>query len=422
MNERHKYDEIRIKNLLGIRVNVDKYKTFEELSNIILDKKILVKKYVDKGVWTNPNCVLLLGKCGFKFIKKNEEKCLYDMECKNEYIGMEFPPQVYYTNKILSLLKKDNYFKKHYCDGIFVKGQYVTIEKRVKNCKSDYGNNKRCDIAVCSIENDKFIIGIEINENQHKNRQTEDKKRCDDLLARYNSDSFKIMKILILKLNKNNEADKKILKEICTDIINNIKKLDSIFDEEKYTINYLVNNGLGDEKFCKMLYHSKIKNKCVDFNDIFMIIEEKIKDEYVNKIEGKFLDWHDNYTEKIQNENKNYEKKFCNMFDDSESENEPENNSENNNSDDSDDSDEINVLRKMCIRKNNVTKLNFDGIVRFLQFLGMHEEFFKNIGDYNYVLKYSNDSSNCMMNAIHELYEMQYDFLHDNKVRCYGDY
>jgi len=419
MGERHECDKIRIKNLLGITVNTDTCITFQNLLNVVLDKRELVRNHVNKGVWTNPNCIILLKKCGFTFIK-DDETCLYNLRYGNEYIGVKCPPQVYYTNKILSLLMKDSYFKDNYCDGIFVKKDNVIIEKRIENCYSNYGNGKRCDIGIHSIENDRFIIAVEINENHHKNRQTEDEKRYDDLLMRSNKNGLKFMKILILKLNENNRINKKILNEICKDIINNIKNLDSIFDEEKYTVNYLVKNGIGDENFCRILYNTKRRNKYVNFSDIFIRIEEKVKKEYVSKIEKDFLDWHDEYIIKIEDANDIPIKKKCGIFDDPDSNSDSDDESDNDSEDG--DIDEVKSIRKMCIVENSITKLNFDGIIRFLQFLGMHYEYFKNINGYNYILKYTNDSSKCMMDAIHELYEIQHDFLHDKKIVYYGKY
>ncbi len=412
--EAHKYDKSRIKNLLGIRINVDKYNTFKCLSKIILKKKITVGRHISKGVWANPNSVMLLKKCGFEFVERDNDKLCYDMICEDININFCFPPQVYYTNKILTLLKKDKYFKKKYClDNVLINDEYVKIEKCIKNPFAAYNKGKRYDIGIYSVEDEKSMIIIEINENQHKSRQTEDFKRSDDLLGRENLEGIKIERIFNLKLNKYNKVSETILDDLCEDIVDELKKIDKIADRKKFTIQYLVDHELGDKEFCTLLYNAKEKNEYIKFCDIFNVVEPRIKDKYVKLIKGYFWDWHVSQIKKLQATESANVTKISDIFADEDSCSESE---------DEDKESIIEKIKNMAIKKNNLISFNFDGIVRFLQFLGMHEEYFKNINGYHYILEYTQKSSNCMMDAIRELYEIQYNFTNGKKIRNYGDY
>jgi len=419
----HTYDKIRLNQLLGINVDVNEYDTFENLSWIILHNKTDVSEHINKGVWTNPNSIMLLRKCGFKFFKLDDKKIAYDMELDGVNIGLTLPSQVYFTNKIMMLLKKDKYFREKYCtDRVLINDGLIKTEKRIYNNKSDYGRQKRCDIGITSVENEKFVIGIEINEHHHKDIRTEDKKRQDDLLYRYNSDGLKLIKIFNLNLDNNNDVKQTELNEMCKDITDLIKNLDSIFDEQKFTVNYLVNHGLGDEKFCELLVTSHHKHKYIEFADIFEIVKGRIKDEYLETMEENFKGFHSNHINELEEycklNSKALQNKTNKLFDDS---------------DDSDDDtyveeeedhieyDIIPKLKRMTTYTNRVLKLNFNGIIRFLQYLQMHDEYFKFITDYNFVLEYALNANNCMMEAIRELNSTLFSFVHDRKIVDYGD-
>jgi hypothetical protein len=428
----HTYDKIRLKELLGVSVDVDTHDTFEKLANEILVQKIKIASYIDKGVWTNPNSIMLLKKCGFKFVNVDKTKSIYDMKYSDDTIGLKLLPQVYYTNKILSLMKNDSYFKENYYkDDVFINDEFIKTEKRIHNSESDYGKDKRCDIGICSAEHEKYIIGIEINENRHKSKQDQDKKRCDDLLYRYGSNGFKIMKIFNLRLNKENNVRSGELKEMCGDIIDSIKKLDSMFDKKRFTIKYLVNHGLGDEEFCTLLVNSHTERKYIEFSNVYTIIKDKIKSEYVETIEKDFTKWHKDHLKQMEDycyansmTNKN---KTNALFDDTDSDSENDSNSVDS-SDASTKSEDctqhlkIMKIKDMCSYTHGVLKLTFNGMVRFFQYLEKHPEYFKFVTDYDFVLQYTINASNCMMFAISELFEVTYDFLNDRKIVDYGDY
>lgn len=423
----HTYDKIRLKELLGITVDVDIHNTFKQLAGEILENKSAIASYIDKGVWTNPNSIILLKKCGFKFVSI-DKKSIYDMRCNGNSIGLKLLPQVYYTNKILTIMKNDAYFKeKYYIDGVFINDVFIKTEKRIHNSESDYGKDKRCDICICSVENEKYIIGIDINENLHKSKQDHDKKRCDDLLFRYGSHGLKIMKIFNLRLNKENIVESYELKEMCADIIDSIKKLDSMFDKKKFTIRYLVNHGLGDEEFCTLLVNSHMERKYIEFSNVYPIIKDKIKSDYVDTVEKDFTKWHKDHLKQMEDycyansmTNKN---KTNALFDDSDSDDDSVDSSNiSTKSEDCTQYLKIMKIKDMCSYTHGVLKLNFNGIVRFFQYLEKHPEYFKFVTDYDFVLQYALNASNCMMSAISELYEVTYDFLNDRKIVDYGNY
>jgi hypothetical protein len=152
-------------------------------------------------------------------------------------------------------------------------------------------------------------------------------------------------------------------------------------------------------------------------------VKSKIKQKYIDQIEDEFWDWHYDYIERLNDLKK--VPHIYTLFDNDKSdsdENSGQDSSSESEMDLDDDDDEIKKLKNMVIMKKGIIELNFDGIVRFFQFLGMHEEYFDDLSEYNFVLRYAQDSSNCMMKAIQELFTIQHDFLHDNKVKRFGEY
>jgi hypothetical protein len=172
-----------------------------------------------------------------------------------------------------------------------------------------------------------------------------------------------------------------------------------------------------------MLYDANRKNKYFPLSYWSNEVKSKIKQKYIDQIEDEFWDWHYDYIERLNDLKK--VPHIYTLFDNDKSdsdENSGQDSSSESEMDLDDDDDEIKKLKNMVIMKKGIIELNFDGIVRFFQFLGMHEEYFDDLSEYNFVLRYAQDSSNCMMKAIQELFTIQHDFLHDNKVKRFGEY
>lgn len=421
--QKHNYDEIRLKKLLGININTKKQKTFYDLQQILIADFKEKSKFVNYTGNTRrcqlfPNVIILLKKCGFDFninndSKKNIHCCLYYDE--KIICDIQYPIQIYYTNKIFEQMAENKYFRNNYMNHDFLDDDYICIEKDVENKYSEYGNKKFLDIAIKSKYNgngnsDKIIM-LEINEYAHNSKQTEDEKRSDDLKYRKNKENKLFFGPFVLRLNKEGKIAESEIKRMSKDVLELVQIIDNCADKKQYTINYMVENKIGNFEFCEMMYESyENKNTCsVPFNDILVLFGSQLKVKK-EKIKQHFIDYRKDYLYRLAEETKN---KNMMLFDDSDLDLDL-------------DLEQVPEDKKQDLNfetKHNDIYLNFDGISDVFQYLLLHEEYFKHLQEHHRITKFFDSCVKTMMHAINELYEMQEKMIVLNKKNLfYGSY
>lgn len=408
---KHNYDDLRIKTLLGIDVDVVKHDTYASLAKMILKHQKKVENHVNEGFRTNQNSLILLAECGFVFKETNNK---YDMIYDDVYLNLRLPQQSYYTHLLLKPLRE---LKKPYFEKAFINIEHIEIEKSVINNTSESTGKRKLDICITSIDK-KYAICVEINEYAHRTKIREDLARCSDLLVKYNENDIRIVNIFVLRLNKNNKVDISEIDKITKDMLEAIKKINSIGNRKKYVVDYLVSHNIGNKQFCNLLYDSNYNNIYVKLSDIVACVKSKLKPDISKEIYSKFKKYHNDYVEDMKKSSSH--KKACSIFDDSEDDND-ENEEDDNDSDDDNDK-KITELENRVKYKKDGTEVNFIGINWFLSFLAENRAFFININGHNFVKQYFLNCTKCMMMAIDEIANNAEKFVEQKKPKFYGKY
>jgi hypothetical protein len=402
----------KLKSLLGIKLDdKTKIKT-KDISDLVAKNKIAIENKIkkDERNQIDPNVIILLKRGGFdleQFSVKNSmngTSYYYDICNDDIKIHTNYPIQVYYTNLIIEELSKNDYFKNNYMEDIFVNKDLFKIEEEVLNLSANYAQQKYLDISIHSKENYRHLISIEINEYEHRSKQTEDEKRSDDLRSRKNVQGYTIYGPFVLKLNKKGEVSDEEFKRFINDILSWIQKINILNENEdkqeerkkEFVVEYMMNKEVGKKAFCELIYNSwkDQKNflisldgildffgktylkKNIDFGKEFIKYQADI-DTRIN------IELKENTDNKIKN--KNYKK------------------------------------------IDNEIILNFNGLSEFFQFLHLHQEYFKSINTYNKITVFMQNTINCMMSALSDLNDlgMQYykDFMISRNTKFhYGSY
>ncbi len=431
MKRRHNCDQMRLKKMLGIEIDVEKYNSFSSIKRMIIKDKNKsevqkIESYLkNKNKYEiNPNIIIFLKKCGFDLRKITRNNILggnsfyYDIVCDNQPIfNLEFPAQVFYTNKILETLSENEYFQKNYMEGDYIDLDLVRIEEEVENFSAKYSQKKFLDFAIHSKLNNRCLIAIEINEYEHKLKQSEDEKRGEDLRARRNSQGFTIIGPFSLQINKIGDIENNEFERFITDLLMWIKLIDNCQDKENFIVNFLVDHDIGDHAWCKLLYNSYCeRNKC-NLNAKYIINnfgKNKMTHQFIGKISDEFVKYRKDYVYRLREE----EAKEEGEGEEKEKSNELFNKKPSLKKNKTITKHELNFEEG-----NNSVFLNYDGISIFLQFLHLHEEYFRNLNDHNYISSYFVNCQTCMMDAIEELYKMQHKILNSQKASYYyGSY
>lgn len=358
----------------------------------------------------DPNKLILMFNCGFEFMKYSKKNCkdgtsyyynIMDENNENNIFHTELPIQVYYTNKIINELSKNEYFAENYMEGCFIESKLIKIEEEIINFSANYSQKKYLDFSIHSKNNNRHLIAIEINEYEHNSKQTEDEKQSEDLRARRNSQGYTIIGPFVIKLNGKGEIDESEseFNKFIKDVLSWLKKLDEINDNKhmyNFVVNYLVEKGIGVNGWCKLLYNSyKEKDEFSISTSEHILprfglnnLKEKPK-----KIISNFVKYRDDYLYRWKQECK-------------------------------DNCEEIKSNYKEI--KGDIF-VNFDGFVNFCQFLFLHEEYFKYLTDYEMITSYYQKCQVCMMDAISDVALLEKKNLIDmlrarNKSYYYGGY
>lgn len=396
----HNYDSYRLKKLTGFDIDTKKYNTYKKLKKLIIDDSESANKFFahikkDERNQVKPNIILFLKQCGFdmegclrKNIIGNNSKYFDIVFDSNTIYSTQYPVQVYYTHKIFEKLMKNNYFKENYTEGDFLDEEFVKVERKVINQYANYGLTKYLDISIHSKLNKDKHIFIEINEYEHHSKQTEDKKRCDDIKYRNNVSDLDFIGPFVLMLNKNCEVVESEIERLTNNVVEWLQILDNCANKEKFIINYLVANGVGDYQLCEMLYnaHENKENFDVTLNVLLIKYFADLFNKKVKMIMKNFVEYRKDYVERLRTETK----QNCNLN---------------------------------FIEINGEVKLNFDGISDFFQYLACNEDLFKFQQDHNSISIYFYTCQRTMMKAINELFVLQQKLLDKNKLNFfYGSY
>jgi hypothetical protein len=428
MKERHNCDMLRLKKLLGIEIDVEKYNSFSSIKRMIIknknesDVQQMESFLKNKNKYEiNPNIIIFLKKCGFDLRKITRNNILggnsfyYDIVCDNQPIfNIEFPAQVFYTNKILEALSKNEYFRKNYMEGDFIDLDLVKIEEEVENFSARYSQKKFLDFSIHSKFNNRCLVAIEINEYEHNYKQSEDEKRGEDLRARRNNQGFTIIGPFSIRLNKKGEIEEEEFDKFITDLLMWIKLIDDCQNRENFIVNFLVDHDVGNKYWCKLLYSSYCeKNKCAIIAN--QILERFGGNKMANidskKILREFVQYRRDYIYRLQEEEEEEEKE-------SESANELFNKKKCESK-----KEEKNKYELNFEQKNDEILLNYNGISNFLQFLYYHEEYFRKLFRHNAISNYFINCQICMMDALEKLFNIQQKMLNSQKTSYYyGSY
>lgn len=396
---KHNYDNYRIKKIFGADIDVKKYDTYKKLRNFIIEDSETKNKFFefvkkDERNQVRPNIIIFLKKFGFDIdgcLRKNivgGNSKYHDITYDGKIVfSTQYPTQVYYTNKIFENLLENEYFKEHYTEGDLLDEDLIKIEKRVVNEYANYNQIKYLDISIYSKYNrDKNLI-IEINEYEHSSKQTEDKKRYDDLKYRKNTQDIDFIGPFTLMLNKNCEVVKSQVDKLVEEVIEWLQIVDNCADEKKYVINYLVKNCIGKKKWCELLYDSYCDiNKCIVDPNIILSFFNKFMTKSNKKIISDYVEYKKDYLYRLKEINN----EIC----------------------------DINF-----IENNGEIKLNYDGVGDFFQYLYANEDLFKNQIEHYRISQYFTNCQRTMMKAIKELFALQNKLLNINKYQFfYGSY
>jgi hypothetical protein len=419
MKKKHNCDQLRLKKLLGIDIDVDKYNRYSSIHKMIMDSdnKSDVSKIESflsrKNKYEiNPNIIIFLKKCGFNLRKITRKNVLggnsfyYDIVCDNQPIfNIEFPAQVFYTNKLLEALSQNEYFQQNYMEGDFIDLDLVKIEEEVENFSARYSQKKFLDFSIHSKFNKRCLIAIEINEFEHRAKQSEDEKRCEDLRARRNNQGYTIIGPFSLRINDSGNVTDEEFDKFVDDILSWIKLIDDCQNKEEFVVNFLVEHDVGDIVWSKILYKSYSEKKIcfIPIEDIMLLFgNQKInkKINIKNDIIQKYKHYREDYIYRLK---------------------------ENIENDDDLTSDEkekkIKEINLNFEEKNGKILLNYNGISNFLQFLFSNEEYFRYLQDHNSISNYFIKCQICMIDAIEKLFSMQQKMLNSTKTSYYyGSY
>lgn len=419
MKKKHNCDQLRLKKLFGIEIDVEKYNTFSSIKKMITKEENKseinnIESFLSKKnkYEINPNLFIFLKKCGFNFRKISRNNIIggtsfyYDIVCdKQPIFNLEFPAQVFYTNKILEALSQNEYFKNNYLEGDFIDLDLVKIEEEVENLSARYSQKKFLDFSIHSKFNKKCLIAIEINEFEHKAKQSEDEKRCEDLRARRNNQGFTIIGPFSLRINNFGNVTDEEFDKFVNDIISWIQLIDDCQNKEEFVVKFLVDHDVGDNVWCKLLYSSYCERKIcfIPIEDIILLfgiqkINKKIN--IKNDIIQKYKYYREDYIYRLKEDIENDEE----LTNDEKKE-------------------KIQEINLNFEEKNGKILLNYNGISNFLQFLYYHEEYFRKLFRHNSISNYFINCQICMMDAIEKLFSMQQKILNSQKISYYyGSY
>jgi hypothetical protein len=142
LKRKHNYYIPTIKKLIGIEPDPKKQNTFQKLHDFIVENSDKIAPFLRKDArgQINPNSILFLKNCGFDFMKIKRhnrvggDSYYYDIiENGNIVFAVEYPSQVYYTNRIIEELKKHGHFRDNYMEGDFISTDLIQIEDVITN-------------------------------------------------------------------------------------------------------------------------------------------------------------------------------------------------------------------------------------------------------------------------------------------------